>query len=212
MMVTQSTLSGNTALHEGGGIDNGGTLTMVNSTLSGNSADNGGGIYNETPGSLTINYSTFSGNSANTGGGLNNPAGGAIVRNSIIANSVAGGSCAGIIYDSGHNISSDDTCGLNPAYGSMPNTDPLLGPLQDNGGPTWTHALLPGSPAIDAGDDAQCPSTDQRGMTRPQDGDGDMNPICDIGSYEIEGALYPQFAPLVIKSVTGPLAPDPPSP
>ena len=60
----------------------------------------------------------------------------------------------------------------------------MLGPLQDNGGPTWTYALLPGSPAIDAGDNAQCTSTDQRGFYRPIDGDDNGSRVCDIGSFE----------------------------
>jgi hypothetical protein len=82
----------------------------------------------------------------------------------------------------------------------MPNTDPLLGPLQDNGGPTWTHALLPNSPAIDTGDNAQCPPTDQRNVPRPQDGNGDGESICDIGSYELEGLW---ISPTLV-TITGP--------
>ena len=134
-------------------------MIIINSTLSGN---NGGGIENSS-------VVTF--------------------INSIVSNSPSGDDCSGTITDGGHNISSDDTCGFDPANGSMPNTDPLLGPLQDNGGPTWTHALLPGSPAIDAGDDAQCPPTDQRGVPRPIDGDGDGVAICDIGSFEFEQGI-----------------------
>jgi len=62
--------------------------------------------------------------------------------------------------------------------------DPLLGPLQNNGGLTLTHALLPGSPAIDTGSPTVCPLFDQRGYNRPLDGNGDGIPICDIGPYE----------------------------
>ncbi|HRQ36915.1 MAG TPA: Ig-like domain-containing protein [Chloroflexota bacterium] len=76
----------------------------------------------------------------------------------------------------------------------MPDTDPLLGPLQANGGDTWTHALLMGSPAIDAGDNVACPATDQRGGIRPIDGDGDNDPVCDIGAYEW-GALQLMAVP-----------------
>ncbi len=181
MTVTNSTLSGNSSGYSGGAILNSGTITMSNSTLSGNSADTeGGAILNY--GTMMMNNSTVSNNSALNGGGI---AGTAVLTNSIIANSLSGGDCSAPITDGGHNISSDDTCGLDPANGSMPNTDPLLGPLQDNGGSTWTHALLPGSPAIDAGDDTQCPPTDQRGVIRPQDGNGDGEAVCDIGSYEL---------------------------
>jgi expansin (peptidoglycan-binding protein) len=129
---------------------------------------------------------TFYGNSTDgSGGGISNQ-GNIVLINTIVANSLLGGDCYGSITDGGHNIDSDGTCGLDPANGSMPNTDPALGPLQNNGGPTLTHALLWGSPAIDAGDDAQCPETDQRGVLRPQDGDNDGWAVCDIGSYEVE--------------------------
>ncbi len=62
--------------------------------------------------------------------------------------------------------------------------DPLLGPLQDNGGPTFTHVLQSSSPAIDTGNNIPCPATDQRGVPRPRDGDGEFIGICDIGAYE----------------------------
>jgi hypothetical protein len=63
--------------------------------------------------------------------------------------------------------------------------DPGIGPLQSNGGPTWTHALLPGSLAIDTAVDGECPATDQRGLDRPFDGDEDGVAICDVGAYEL---------------------------
>jgi hypothetical protein len=77
----------------------------------------------------------------------------------------------------GHNLSSDNSCTLN-ASGDMTNTNRLLGPRQDNGGPTPTHALRSGSPAINAGTNAGCPATDQRVVPRPQGGN------CDSGAYE----------------------------
>ncbi|MCZ6768321.1 MAG: hypothetical protein O7D93_03645, partial [Acidobacteria bacterium] len=85
-------------------------------------------------------------------------------------------------------MDSDGTCiGVTPpavlADGDFTD-DPLLDPLADNGGPTFTHALLPDSPAIDAGDNAACPDTDQRGLSRPIDGNEDGDAICDIGAYE----------------------------
>ena len=73
-----------------------------------------------------------------------------------------------------------DTCGLtNGAGGSLIGVDPLLGPLANNGGDTQTFSLLPGSPALDAGNNATCLATDQRGVARPQ------GPACDIGAYEV---------------------------
>ncbi|MEJ8672811.1 choice-of-anchor Q domain-containing protein [Streptomyces sp. MS1.AVA.1] len=75
----------------------------------------------------------------------------------------------------GHNIDSDGSCRLTAA-GDLPSRDPLVGPLADNGGPTDTVALLPGSLALDAADG--CPATDQRGVARPQ------GAACDIGAYE----------------------------
>jgi hypothetical protein len=69
-------------------------------------------------------------------------------------------------------------CGFNNAVGDMQNTNPELGPLANNGGPTQTLALLSGGPAIDAGSDMACPPIDQRGISRPQ------GPHCDIGAFE----------------------------
>jgi hypothetical protein len=83
----------------------------------------------------------------------------------------------------------------------MSGTDALLGPLQDNGGNTLTHALSPGSPAIDNADNLACPATDQRGAPRPQDGDGDGENNCDIGAYEVA-----DYVPLSGVTISGPPA------
>ncbi len=177
-IIKSSNFNGNSAVW-GGGVynDSGARLAVINSTFSGNSAHTGGGIRNLSDGgTLTVNNSTFSGNSAITGGGIGNN-GTVILRNSIVANSTMGGDCDGSVISLGHNLDSDNTCNLT-ATGDIASTNPFLGPLQDNGGPTWTHALLFWSPAIDAGDDGTCQATDQRGVARPQ-GAG-----CDIGSIE----------------------------
>ncbi len=220
LIVSNSTFSGNGAGY-GGGILNrnydNGTTTVSNSTFSTNYALHGGGIYNDVAATLTVSNSTFSGNSAlQYGGGILNmwltsvsnstfsgnsagEAGGGIhnanylvdLTNTIVADSPSGGNCF-YITDKGGNISSDDTC---PAGFLL--TDPLLGPLQDNGGPTLTHALLSSSPAIDAGNPQNCPATDQRGIARPVDGDRDDQALCDIGAFEFQFTVL--YLPLLRK-------------
>ena len=86
------------------------------------------------------------------------------LTNTIVANN-GYSDCSGTITSAGYNLDGGNSCGFT-ATGDLQNTDPLLGPLADNGGPTQTHALLIDSPAIDAGDDSACPSTDQRGFPR----------------------------------------------
>jgi CSLREA domain-containing protein len=172
----------------GGGIYNGGTLEVTNSTFSGNSAgDSGGAIYNN-GGTLEVTNSTFSNNSAiNDGGGIFNGSGGtATLRNTIVANSPSGGNCfndGGTLNDDGYNMDDDGTCVDPSVTTSKTVADAKLGPLQNNGGPTFTHALLPTSPALNAippaGGCGVGITTDQRGVTRPQ-GTG-----CDIGAFEL---------------------------
>jgi len=149
VMINKSTISSNSVGapffsfgSHGGGIYNLGTMTISNSTISGNAAYQlgvGGGIGND--GGLAINNSTISGNSAFHGGGIE---GSATLQNSIVANSPKGGNCLGTMTSKGYNLSSDNTCNFHNS-GDRNNTDPLLGALQNNGGPTQTQALLPGS-------------------------------------------------------------------
>jgi CSLREA domain-containing protein len=182
LTVTQSTFSGNTTPGGGAGVSNSGTLNITNSTYSGNSAQFGGGIY-QVGASATANVtnSTFSSNSAGSSGGgiFKDPGAGAItLKNTIVADSTAGGNCGGTITNGGNNLDSGATCGWGSNNNSQSNTDPKLGPLASNGGLTKTMALLAGSPAINTGTDAGCPATDQRGKPRPQ------GAHCDIGAYE----------------------------
>lgn len=205
MIAENSIISNNTSSpYYGGGIRSicESHVTLNNCSVSNNTTPSvGGGIYNEGS-TLVIINTTITGNGS---GGIYNDGSGLAI-NSIIGNSSSGGDCAGVITDGGHNIDSDGSCGLDPENGSLPNTDPLLGPLQDNGGPTWTHALLPGSPAIDAGDNEQCPETDQRGVPRPQDGDGDGEAVCDIGSFEVESPPVPPISVTIVGAESGWLA------
>jgi uncharacterized repeat protein (TIGR01451 family) len=176
LTVQNSTLYSNTASSAGGGIANAapGTLFVLNSTLSGNTGPNGGGILNEN--ALTLLNSTLSGNigTGTNGGGLRDTSSALTFRNTIIANST-GGDCvkpSGVIVANVRNLVEDGGC--NAALSG----DPALGPLANNGGGTFMHALLPASPVIDAGDGATCLAADQRGVARPQ------NETCDIGAYE----------------------------
>jgi hypothetical protein len=159
LTVTNSTVTGNSVSGVfgagfDGGIENQGNAAVNNSTVSGNIATGeGGGICN-LQGSVTINNSTVSGNSvhfAGDGGGI---AGTVTLQNSIVANN-SGGNCKSGVVSKGYNLSSDNTCNFSSS-GDRNNTDPKLGPLQNNGGPTFTMALLPGSPAIDAGNPSGC--------------------------------------------------------
>ncbi len=110
------------------------------------------------------------------------------ILNSIVYNPLAVQECTastgGQVVSLGYTLDRDGTCATG-ALGDLPSTDPLLGPLADNGGPTHTHLLLAGSPAIDAGDDLSCTLQDQRGVARPQDGDGDGMAHCDLGAVEV---------------------------
>ncbi|HZO29184.1 MAG TPA: choice-of-anchor Q domain-containing protein [Chloroflexota bacterium] len=197
--VNASTLSSNQATgsqysDHGGALFNGvsGSALLTNVTISGNAAEVGGGISTIT--NVTLRNVTFGGNAAS--GGAGGQAGGGIhignpgivsVKHTIFADSPSGGNCDGFaVTSNGYNVDDGMTCGL-AGPGDLNNTDPALGPLKDNGGPTHTQALSPGSKAIDAGTSAGCPATDQRGVARPLDGDGSGGAACDIGAYEAAG-------------------------
>src|SRR6266568_2127661 len=213
--ISNSTIRGNSADRLGGAIHNAGSitpalLTISNSTVSGNTATfDGGGIYNDGDfggnAALRINYSTLSSNSANSGGAIYNTGshfGGTAaldIGNTILNSGPRGGTLfdnGGTVTSHGYNLSDDDAGGFLTGPGDQINTAPLLGPLQDNGGPTFTHALLPGSPAIGAGDPTNAPATDQRGFTRR------VNGTIDIGAYELQSAAVAQLVLSVPSSAT----------
>ena len=174
--LTDSTVSGNTAAGDGGGVG-AQTVTLTNSTVSGNSAtQNGGGIWSVT---ATLLNCTVVENTALTGGGLFHNAGGTFsIRNTIVALNLVdfsgtGPDVSGAFASGGHNLIGDGTGGTGFINGDIVGTslnpiDPKLGPLANNGGQTKTHALKAGSPAIDDGDNANLPPTDQRGAGFPR--------------------------------------------
>lgn len=209
LTILDSLLEGNTAPDAGGIFVGGGTVNLINSTLSGNTAPGGGGGgISVSGGALVITNSTISGNSADNGGGVENTGGTVTVANSIIAGNTAtvmNPDVSGSFTDSGSNLVGigDGSTGFTTSTlvgSTMTPTDPLLAPLGDHGGPTFTFALLPGSPAIDAGDDglavdqlAAALANDQRGFTRILKGLASSPAAAvDIGAYELFAA--PEFA------------------
>jgi hypothetical protein len=196
LVVNNSEISDNTSIY-GGGINNsGGQVTLSNSTVSANIADfGGGGIYNQSSGTIKIHNSTISNNTASggvfgDGGGINNWSGTVTLQNSILASNSAthfSPDCTGF-FSLGYNIIGNTSgCFFTSSTGDLNDVNPIIGPLQGNGGLTFTHALLPQSPAIDAGNPADCTdqdgnllTTDQRGIARPQ------GTRCDIGAFELE--------------------------
>jgi CSLREA domain-containing protein len=181
LSLSSSAVSANTARVNGGGILNVGNLTLVNVTISGNSAVNEGGAI-QNAGEASLTNVTIALNTAASGGGIFNTSS-ITLKNTIVADSLSGGDCSGSITSAGHNLDSDGTCGL-AAIGDLSGLDPRLGLLQDNGGPSFTQALLSGSPAIDTADNSGCPATDQRGSHRPTRGNPGSTITCDIGAYE----------------------------
>jgi len=210
--INSSTISGNTASSKGGGIFNFGTATISSSTISSNSATaDGGGIYNFV--TTNITNSTISENSTSgDGGGIyNSVVAATTLDNAIVAENTAGTSGPDIDSSFGSvngsfNLIGDGTgqTGLvNDTDGNLVGTsgspiNPLLGSLADNGGPTQTHALLTGSPAIDAGDSSivfNPAEFDQRldGFFRVIDGDGLAGARMDIGAFELQAASSADF-------------------
>lgn len=206
--VNSSTLSGNSASDLGGGVLNAGALNITNSTLSGNTADFAGAISNATSSStLMLLNCTVAGNIAGTYASALYNEGGASLWNTIVTRDPAVSSSdncmninSGTLKSKGHNLSSDNSCSLTDPS-DLSSTDPLLGPLANNESRLQTHALLSGSPAIDSVDDTVCPEVDERGMSRPQDGNEDETAVCDRGAYEF--VIHETYTLTVAKGGTG---------
>ncbi len=210
LTLTHSSVLSNSTESMGGGIRHlGGETVLVNVTVSGNRAKmDGGGILTASDGSntgklhlrnvtLTNNTADYDGDGIGEGGGLYRSGGLAFLQNTLVAGNLDNSpgtqhpDCSGNLISQGYNLVGNNTgCALSPSAGDQIGSqnnpiEPLLGALQNSGGPTSTHALLPGSPAIDSGNPATpgiggntCEATDQRGLTRP------VGPLCDIGAYE----------------------------
>lgn len=200
--VTASTLVNNAAHFAGGAITNNGALTITNSTVSGNGIRTvnpgngtgngpGGGIYSDSTQDVRFINVTMANNTAPQSGTTLYNKSATPIRfvNTIIANAATDVSCDGAVQSLGHNTETGVSCQFT-ANGDKSQTNPKLGPLQDNGGPTLTHALLQGSPARDVALLSQCPTTDQRGTARPQ-GAG-----CDQGAYEAADVKALAYLPI----------------
>ena len=200
VVVEQTAVYNNSATGPGGGIVHNviigvNSLNIINSTLSGNSTTGaGGGLYNAGVANTNLTNVTLQNNQAIVSSGQSvfvaAGTGTVTAKNSIIATNQAGANCSGTIASNGYNIVDDSSCGLSGTADFL-NTNPLLGPLQNNGGDTLTHALLAGSPAINSGNG--CPAVDQRGVARP------FGPACDRGAYEFDTSSQSLYLPFVIR-------------
>ena len=181
LTMTDSTVSGNLApAGEVGGVfiaSGGSTSSIANSTISGNLADRGAsGLHVNVGAAVSIDNTTITGNVARAGG-LESGLGATVTLRNVIVAGNTPADCGGAIVSLGHNLDGDNTCQL-AAGTDLPAVDPRLGPLANNGGLTRTHALLPGSPAIDSAD-LTAPLTDQRGFPRVG--------APDLGAFEFQG-------------------------
>ena len=190
--VANSTFAGNSANRGGGVYSRNATTRIGNTTFSDNSsATEGGAVYNFNSGT-TISFTTFSGNfAAGQGGAIYQVAARSLtVSNIALQHGASADNCfvaeidAHTVFAGGANISDDNSCAAHffAQPGDRNNTDPLIGPLLNNGGPTPSHMPLPGSPMIDGGQCAAGVSTDQRGVARPQ------GAACDVGAIEKRAA------------------------
>jgi CSLREA domain-containing protein len=205
LTITGSTVSGNAAGTggNGGGIYAGLSVLMTNCTISGNvviGAGLGGGIF-EIDGATKVFSSTIADNAASPGkGGGVAAAFGAVLTNTIVADNGGGNCTCCVVFDGGTNLQyPGTTCGV-----TIPSADPLLGPLEDNGGPTRTHALSSSSTAAIDKATTGCPppNTDQRGVARSQ------GSACDIGSFELQLAT-PTATPTPMSTPTSTPTPVP---
>jgi hypothetical protein len=207
LTVSNSTINGNTS---GTGIYNFGTVTVSGSTISGNESGQGAGGIDNTPLTSGVSVRLFNCTISNNTGSSAHPTGSQLytekaaieLHNTIISGDGSQPNLfadnGGTVVSDGYNLSNDDGSGFLTGPGDLINTDPMLGPLQDNGGPTQTMALLPGSPAVNAGDPTNAPAYDQRGPGFPRIVQGMM----DIGAFQTQVGAATQLAMSAPSSVT----------
>ncbi|MEX2236877.1 MAG: choice-of-anchor Q domain-containing protein [Dehalococcoidia bacterium] len=189
--ITRTTINGNTTSGMGGGIFNGGAgdIDMENVTVSGNSApaSDGGNLYNaDAAAEMRLNNVTVA--NATSGDGITRFAGNVLLKNSLVVENTTR-DCTEVTGNNaqtqGQNTDSDGTCDLSPSLGDTTDGGTIIQPLDNYGGPTNTHALVPGSSAIDSADNSDCASVDQREVPRPINGDNDPGAVCDRGAFEL---------------------------
>ncbi|HEX6738256.1 MAG TPA: right-handed parallel beta-helix repeat-containing protein, partial [Vicinamibacteria bacterium] len=228
LQVSNSTFEGNftggIAPFAGGGgaVLSAGPTTVTNSTLVANSAANGGGIV-ATGGALTVSNSTLTDNTAIVaGGGIRSSSVTVLLQAALVADNLHGATredvAAAVDPTSADNVIGVDTGLSGITHGANGNQIgtaavpllPGLGPLQNNGGPTETRAVLALSPALDHGSAATCAAADQRGIPRPLDGDGSGGAACDVGAFEAfhvgtSGLSFFPLTPCRIADTRGPV-------
>ncbi|MEO1996328.1 MAG: choice-of-anchor Q domain-containing protein, partial [Planctomycetaceae bacterium] len=187
LTIVNSTISGNSATTDAGGLELSGSVSIVNSTITGNRTDSdgndsgdGGGI--RSSGTTTLDNTIVAGNLSGTGSTANDIFGTVSGNNNLVGDAATSG---GLEDGTNGNIVGDS------GSGTIPIVTILNTLLRESGGPTATHALVVDSPGIDSGSSDGFPTSDQRGISRPQDGDGNGTVLVDIGAFELESPDLP---------------------